>query len=191
MFDAHCHFPAENAIVCSAKLLPQYINYPFDMSLIGVSEAGLDDRYDFRIPMEKQVDILERILNYAKLNRIPVSLHCVRATGAMVKLLKKIRPDEGYCLWHGFTGSMETARQLEKLGVLVSIGPRYKGSVKDLKYFVIETDYEGTDASEHDAILEGLYRKCSEELGISMDYLEEICSARAKAFKNYRLAGKR
>ena len=191
MFDAHCHFNSEDSIVCSAQLLPQYINYPFDMALAGISEVGLDSRFTQRVSMQKQIETLNSILVHAKENRIPVSLHCVRATGTMINLLQKIQPEKGYCLWHGFTGSVETARQLEKLGVLVSIGPRFKGSVADLNYFVIETDYEGTSASEHESILKGLYQKCSEELGMSVEKLEEVCNERAAAFKNYRLAGKR
>jgi len=191
MFDAHCHFKSENSIVCSAELLPQYINYPFDLSLAGISEVGLDARFTDRVSMEKQIGTLYGILEYAKKNSIPVSLHCVRATGAMVQILQKIRPEKGYCLWHGFTGSAETAAQLEKLGVLVSVGPRYKGSVKDLGYFVIETDYEGDSAEEHERILSGLYTKYAGELGISVEKLEEICNERATAFKNYRLTGKR
>lgn len=191
MFDAHCHFQSENSIVCSAQLLPQYINYPFDISLAGYSEVGLDARFTDRVPMEKQIETLESILKYAKENRIPVSLHCVRATGAMIDILQKVRPEKGYCMWHGFTGSAETAAQLEKLGVLVSVGPRYKGSVRDLSYFVIETDYEGDSAQEHEKILEGLYQKCAQELGVSIQKLEEICNERAAAFKNYRLVGKR
>lgn len=191
MFDAHCHFQSENSIVCSAQLLPQYINYPFDISLAGYSEVGLDARFTDRVPMEKQIETLESILNYAKENRIPVSLHCVRATGAMIQILQKIRPQRGYCMWHGFTGSPETAAQLEKLGVLVSVGPRFKGSVRNLTYFVIETDYEGDSAQEHEKILEELYNKCAQELGMSIQKLEEICNERAAAFKNYRLTGKR
>ena len=191
MFDAHCHFQSENSIVCSAQLLPQYINYPFDISLAGYSEVGLDARFTDRVPMKKQVETLESILNYAKANRIPVSLHCVRATGVMIEILQKIRPEKGYCMWHGFTGSVETAAQLEKLGVLVSVGPRFKGSVKDLGYFVIETDYEGDSTQEHEKILEGLYQKCAQELGMSIQNLEEICNERTAAFKNYRLTGKR
>ena len=191
MFDAHCHFQSENSIVCSAELLPQNINYPFDMTLAGVSEVGLDARFTDRVPMEKQISTLESILEYAKENNIPVSLHCVRATGAMVQILQKIRPEKGYCMWHGFTGSSETAAQLEKMGVLVSVGPRFNGSVRDLGYFVIETDYEGNSAQEHEKILSGLYSKCAEELGMSIEQLEEICDERAAAFKNYRLTGKR
>ena len=191
MFDAHCHFKSENSIICSAELLPQYINYPFDITLTGISEVGLDARFTDRVSMEKQIDTLNTILEYAGKNRIPVSLHCVRATGAMIQLLQKIRPEKGYCMWHGFTGSAETAAQLEKLGVLVSVGPRFRGSVRDLGYFVIETDYEGDSADEHEMILNGLYEKFAEDLGISVEQLEEICNERAAAFKNYRLTGKR
>lgn len=191
MFDAHCHFQTENAIVYSAQLLPQYINYPFDMSLAGFSEIGLDKRYEFRVSMEKQIRTLVSIMEHAKKNGIPVSLHCVGATGAMIDILQEVRPERGYCMWHGFTRSAEVAKRLERLEVMVSVGPRFKGNIADLKYFVIETDYEGTSAAEHDAIIEGLYRKYSQELGMGMKELEVLCSARATAFKNYRLAGQR
>ena len=185
MFDAHCHFKSEDSIVCSAQLLPSMVELPPDYSLVGVSEIGLDKRFVDRIPMEEQVSILSSLLYYAKMKRIPVTLHCVHATQLMVDTLKSFGNWEWRAMWHGFTGSKETAAMLEKMGVLVSIGPRFKGSVSDLGPFVIESDYEGDSETERLGILSGVYNSVSIELGVNVEALDNLCRSRASAFISY------
>ena len=193
MFDCHCHFVTDNAVCFSAELLPDRIELPVQYELISSSEAGLDARYNDRIPMEKQVKILCGILEYAKKEAIPVSLHCVRATGLMLDVIRKTGFEEGMLMWHGFTGSKETASELGKLGVIVSIGPRYHGDVKALfeanGRLVLESDYEGTSRAEHEQIMIKHYKRCAAELEMSIEELEEHCRETAKAFTDYKTAG--
>lgn len=191
MFDAHCHSDSPDSIVCSASLLPQNIELPVDYTQVGISEIGLDRRFVSRVPMEEQVRLLSALLEYAKEHSIPVSLHCVHATQLMVNVLKAVRPSAGYCLWHGFTGSAETASLLNQLGVLVSLGPRFKGLCTSVGEFVVETDYEGNSEEERLSVLSGLYEKFASQLGISAGQLEEKCHERARAFTTYSIDRKR
>ena len=83
-------------------------------------------------------------------------------------------------IWHGFTGSAETARQLAKKNIIISIGPRFTGSIAGIfranPLTVPETDYEGTDAQEHSRILEEQCMRFQRELGISSEELDRHCA---------------
>lgn len=193
MFDCHCHFVTDNALCFTAELLPDRIELPVQYGFIGSSEAGLDSRYVDRISMERQMEILSEILEYAKNEDIPVSLHCVRATGRMVQLIEKMGFGKCRLMWHGFTGSVETAAVLYRLGVIVSIGPRFGGDVGALyranRFLALESDYEGTSKADHDEIMKRHYENCAGKLGMSVGELEDMCRETAKAFTDYKAAG--
>jgi len=156
---------------------------------IHLGEVGLDKRHIDKITMQQQADILRTQLSFAIKHNRNISLHCVRATGLMLEILddadKNGRKD-GHTfrpfsiIWHGFTGSAETAAQLARKSVILSIGPRFKGIIADIyranPYTVPETDYEGTDAQEHSRILEEQYRRFREELNLSPEELDRHCT---------------
>jgi len=192
MFDCHCHFVTDNALCFTAELLPDRIELPVQYGFISSSEAGLDKRYTDRISMEKQVEILSGVLDFAKKEAIPVSLHCVRATARMVEVIEKSHFGALRLMWHGFTGSVETAAVLGRLGVIVSIGPGFHGNVKELytanRHLVLESDYTGTSRVVHEEIMRKHYERCAAELGVSISELEDRCRETAKAFTDYKTA---
>ena len=157
---------------------------------IHMGEVGLDKRFTDLIPMQEQAAILSRELEFAIRNNRNISLHCVRATGPMLEILDSlflndsgkdgltIRPFS--VIWHGFTGSAETARQLAKKNIIISIGPRFTGSIAGIfranPLTVPETDYEGTDAQEHSRILEEQCMRFQRELVISSEELDRHCA---------------
>lgn len=199
LLDFHSHLASEYSIVCtdSPDLIPDDSEKKSLMRCIGLlpekwtaereqllydrlsseedlhmGEVGLDRRFQDILPMEQQEQILDRELSFAIENGRSVSLHCVRATGPMLKILSRHNFRPFSILWHGFTGSAETAASLYRLGVIISIGPRFLGRTgnADSKtkiekilsanpMTVLETDYTGENAKEHLEILEGLYRK--------------------------------
>lgn len=157
-----------------------------NVNLIGCSEIGLDKRFAKDIPLDYQVKILHYMLLYAKERRIGVSLHCVGADGYLLDLLKRVKPLPFKCVWHGFNGSAETAKELYKLKVIISIGPRFNKDLKAITsanpYYVPETDYTGDNSLEHKRILSGQYEKCSKLLHISIEELEFLVNERKRAF---------
>ena len=199
LLDFHSHLTSEYSIVCtdSPDLIPDDSEKKTLMRCIGLlpdkwtaereqllfdrlssdadlhmGEVGLDRRFQDMLPMEQQEQILDRELSFAIENDRSVSLHCVRATGPMLDLLSKHHFRPFSIMWHGFSGSAETAASLYRLGVIISIGPRFLGRTgnADSKtkiekilsanpMTVLETDYTGENAKEHLEILEGLYRK--------------------------------
>ena len=199
LLDFHSHFASECSIFCTDSpeptsdtlgekvlmncigLLPDkwtaereqllYDRLSSDADL-HMGEVGLDRRFQDILPTERQIQILDRELSFAIENGRSVSLHCVRATGPMLDLLSKHHFRPFSIMWHGFSGSTETAASLYRLGVIISIGPRFFGSTgnADSKtkiekilsanpMTVLETDYTGENAKEHLEILEGLYGK--------------------------------
>ena len=146
---------------------------------IHLGEVGLDKRFSDLLPMQKQADILRSGLEFAVRNTKAVSLHCVRATGLMLEILEELTFRPFSVIWHGYSGSPETARQLAKMNIILSIGPRFKGSLSDIfkanPVIVPETDYEGTDAQEHGKLLESQYRRFETELNLSADEVEMHC----------------
>lgn len=199
LLDFHSHLASEYSIVCtdSPDLIPDDSEKKSLMRCIGLlpekwtaerekllydrlsseedlhmGEVGLDSRFQDMLPMEQQEQILDRELSFAIENGRSVSLHCVRATGPMLDLLSKHHFRPFSIMWHGFSGSAETAASLYRLGVIISIGPRFLGrtgnadsKTKTEKILsanpmtVLETDYTGNDEREHLEILEELYGK--------------------------------
>ena len=205
LIDFHSHFPSPSALVCTASpsigapsaclmrsegLLPDRWSEArqeelFSLLLsdtgIHMGEIGLDKRFALTVPMQKQADILRSELAFAVAHDRCISLHCVHSTGLMIDILSEFSYRPFSVLWHGFTGSPDTAARLHTLGVIVSIGSRFSGSIDDIvkenPYTVPETDYEGTDPEAYSSILRARYEHFSTELGITMEELESSCSS--------------
>lgn len=170
MFDAHCHIHAPDAVFCAY-------------------EASLDRRLEKENPLEKQEENVRLYL----LSHSTAVLHCVRCTGRMIDILRDIKPSPKSVLWHNFSGSKETASILSTLGVIVSIGPRFHGDLKAVfdanPLFTLESDYTGSSLDEHEKIIMNHYERCSEEIGISMEKLEEKCRDSAVLFTHTSCSG--
>lgn len=188
MFDFHNHFTNNNAFKYSSELLPENYKGSFDLNQIGKSEIGLDKRYISYCSIQKQKDNLKDMLLSAKKNNIGVSLHCVQETEVMINLLKEIRLKPYKAIWHNFNGSKETASILLSLGVIISIGPKFRGNLNEIfaanPLLVLETDYTGNNADEYETILRNHYIKCAETLCIPLAALEMHCMELKQAFES-------
>lgn len=169
MFDAHCHIRIAGSLYCENELM-------------------LDKRFIDQNPIENQIEIVKATLYQLKNNNQTAVLHCVRETEQMIKILQEVQMPKGHVLWHGFNGSKETAKILNNLGVIISIGPHFNKDFKEIvtsnPLFTLETDYTGSSIEEHDQILLKHYEKCANILGISINELEKRCIDNAVAFTN-------
>jgi TatD DNase family protein len=91
----------------------------------GVGECGLDFA---RRPVDRaaQLDALRRQVRMATRLRRPVALHCVHAWGALTQLLRQEGVPPAGAMLHAFNGSLDTARELQALGLFLSfrtLGP--------------------------------------------------------------------
>ena len=97
---------------------------------IHLGEVGLDRRFTGDVSLDQQFENLITMLQYARSLHKKVTIHSVQATELTIRAIKEASLPSFSVLWHGFTGSKETARQLYDSGVLIGIGPRLLGFLK-------------------------------------------------------------
>ena len=85
---------------------------------VAIGEIGLDYHYDFS-PRNIQKEIFEYQLSLAKDCDFPVIIHDRDAHEDTLKLLKKYRPKG---VVHCFSGSVEMASEIIKLGMYIGLG---------------------------------------------------------------------
>ena len=155
---------------------------------IQLGEVGLDKRFSNLLSLQEQEQSLLTMLQFAKNHSKIVTIHSVQATERTINILKSAKLQPWKVIWHGFTGSVETARVLFRMGVFVSIGLRYAGSLEELAQahsrFALETDYEGGNQTEYNALLEAHYASCAKQLGWATSQLKEHCYGQAQTLTN-------
>ncbi len=86
---------------------------------VAVGEIGLDYHYDDGAAPETQQTVFRRLLQLANTYHFPVVVHDRDAHEDTLRLLKETRP----CgVVHCFSGSIEMAREVLKLGMYIGIG---------------------------------------------------------------------
>ena len=107
---------------------------------LAVGECGIDSLRGPSLPVQtevfmKQIELSEK---YQK----PMILHVVRGFDTVIRLKKKIRPEQKWLI-HGFRGGPEQMKQLEDNGLYVSFGLKHNtdalGMVHPDRLF-LETD---------------------------------------------------
>lgn len=192
MFDAHAHLGSSdiNSIICSSNiteyneiikckgsigLLPQYLVdkevffHVLKENELNIGEVGLDKRYD---NMDEQIEFLTECLKLNQERGSLLTLHCVKADGILLKLLRKY-PQKRF-IYHGFTGSYETAKEITKLGGIISLGltsTKCKDFEKLLTLpFLLESDR--AKGIEQEKVLSYVYNTVRERLNLSLKELE-------------------
>ena len=113
--------------------------------VVAIGEIGLDYYWD--IPKEPQKDIFEKQLLLANKLNMPVNIHDREAHGDVLEYLRKYKPKG---ILHSFSGSVEMAREIIKLGMYIGVGGvvTFKNARKSvevvrdipLERIVLETD---------------------------------------------------
>lgn len=112
-----------------------------------LGEIGLDYHWD-TVRKEDQIKAFHYQLKLAKKYDLPISIHMRDATKDCMDILKQYAPLKG--IMHCFSGSVETAKEAVKIGLLISFaGPlTFKNSRQsvevakeiDASYLLVETD---------------------------------------------------
>ena len=87
--------------------------------LVAVGEIGLD-YYHSKDNREKQIEVFESQIKLAIKHKLPIIIHCRDAFGDMLNILKKYAPFECGAVMHCYSGSLEFAREIIKLGLKIS-----------------------------------------------------------------------
>ncbi len=138
---------------------------PYLNSAVAIGEIGLDGACPDH---HGQVHLLRMQLAIARSLNLPLMLHLHKATAALIQVLRDERWNEMRGIVHGFTGSHETASQLLRLGMIISLGHRIvpdnscriRTMVQNLpdSSFVFETDAPQHDTSINNQNLPQLLR---------------------------------
>ena len=120
------------------------VNFTEKKKCVAIGEIGLDYHYDFSL-RELQKEIFELQLKLSKELDLPVIVHDREAHEDTMTLLKKYRPKG---VVHCFSGSVEMAREVLKLGMYIGLGGAvtFKNAKKpvaaatDIDRILLETD---------------------------------------------------
>lgn len=122
------------------------VNFTEKKKCVAIGEIGLDYHYDFS-PRELQKEIFELQLKLSKELDLPVIVHDREAHEDIMTLLKKYRPKG---VVHCFSGSVEMAREVLKLGMYIGLGgavtfknakkPVAVAAATDIDRILLETD---------------------------------------------------
>ncbi len=164
--------------------------------VVAVGEIGLDYHYNFS-PKEKQLEIFEKQLIVANELSLPVIVHDREAHEDTLRLLKKYKP---LGVVHCFSGSVEMAKEIIKLGMYIGLGgavtfKNAKKPVEVAEYIPLDRLLLETDApymtpvpfrgqrcdSSHIAYTA---EKLAEVKGLDVQTLIDICNSNSvKLFK--------
>lgn len=92
--------------------------------ILAVGEIGLD-YYRIKDNKKKQIEVFESQIILAKKYKLPIVIHCRDAYCDTLEVLKKHAPFEFGAVMHCYSGSLEFAREIIKLGLKIS----FTGSV--------------------------------------------------------------
>lgn len=84
---------------------------------IGLDKGSMGKKIDFA----DQVEVFRQQLQLAKELKRPASIHCVRAYGDLLEILKSMGPFPSGVILHSFLGSAEMVPEFAKLGAYFSL----------------------------------------------------------------------
>lgn len=164
-------------------------------SRAAIGEIGLDSRFVRTIGMDDQLFLCGALIDLAVCHSVPIAFHAVGCDGALIALLKRKAPAVPM-LWHGFLGSIESAREAAALGCTVSIAPSVWRSGTKLQErlgrlsvpFLLETDFPwhyrlpGEGSPPYSEVLKRHYIRFAVAIGTDVETLEQRCDGHAKIF---------
>ena len=102
----------------SSNYLEELASLSSEPKVVAIGEIGLDYHYDFS-PRDVQKKVFAEQLELAKNLDLPVIIHNREAHADTLELLKKYRPKG---VVHCFSGSLEMANEIIKLGMYIGLG---------------------------------------------------------------------
>lgn len=170
-------------------LLEEMIKNKDENRIVAIGEIGLD-YYWTKETIDKQKEVFRRQLEFAIKFDMPVVIHSRQAHEDTYQMIEEFAQKGLTGIMHCFPGSVELARQYEKLGFKMGIGGvlTFKNPKKlvdvvrelDMKNFVLETDCPYLTPEPHrgerndSRNIKYVVSKISELKGISEKEIENI-----------------
>ena len=142
---------------------------------VAIGEIGLDYHYDLS-PRDIQKDVFEKQLILAKELDLPVIIHDREAHEDTLNLLKKYTPKG---IVHCFSGSVEMAKDIIKLGMHIGLGgavtfKNAKKPVEVAKYVPLESLVLETDCPYMTPVPFRGKRNDSSLIAVTADFIAEL-----------------
>lgn len=142
---------------------------------VAIGEIGLDYHYDFS-PRDIQRQVFEKQLILAKELDLPVIIHDREAHEDTLKLLKKYNPKG---IVHCFSGSVEMAKDIVRLGMYIGLGgavtfKNAKKPVEVAKYVPLESLVLETDCPYMTPVPFRGKRNDSSLISVTADFIAEL-----------------
>ena len=109
---------AHEADACTDEDLAKIASLYDNKKVVAVGEIGLDYFYDFS-PRERQIEVFRQQIELANKLDLPVIIHDREAHEDTLNILKELRPKG---VVHCFSGSVEMAKEIIKLGLYIGLG---------------------------------------------------------------------
>lgn len=134
---------SHSVLVCLEKMLQQE-------NCVAIGECGLDKSID--VDFELQQAIFEQHIQYACGSGLPLIIHVRKTQNETLRLLSRYKPAGGGVI-HGFTGSLDLAKQYWALGFYLGVGgsityPRANKTRQALSKMPLESLLLETDAPD-------------------------------------------
>ena len=183
---------AHEAESCTDEDLVRIAGLYEHKKVVAVGEIGLDYFYDFS-PRERQIEVFRNQIELANKLYLPVIIHDREAHEDTLNILKELRPKG---VVHCFSGSVEMAKEIIKLGLYIGLGGAvtFKNARKPLEVaeyvpldrLLLETDapymtpvpYRGKRCDS--AHIAYTAEKIAEVKGMDVQELIDICNENAK-----------
>lgn len=187
--------PSETGELCETDI-DELKRLAANLWVRAIGEIGLDYHYPDDVEPSIQKKWFVRQLELAKELNMPVVIHDRESKGECLEILKEHKISNGVV--HCFSGSAETAREILKLGMMISFTGvlTFKNAKKaiaacaavPLDRLMIETDCPYMSPEPHrgkrnfSGYVEFVARKMAEIKGVSYDELVDITERNAKRF---------
>jgi len=125
----------------------QELKFISKQKIIAVGEAGLDYFWLKKVVQKnadqekkRQIRFFKEQIELAHKLKVPIIVHSRWAVARVCSILKGTRPAKA--ILHGFSGTLEQAKEMVKLGYMISGGPRLRSFFKELPIdsILLETD---------------------------------------------------
>lgn len=161
-----------------------------------LGEMGTDLYWDKNF-WEQQLEAFTIQVGWAKQFKIPIVIHCRETLDQTIELVEQLKDDNLTGVFHCFTGTLEQADRITKLGFYLGIGGvvtfRNGGMDKvipslDLKHMVLETDSPYLAPAPHRGkrnepkYIPLVAAKVAELKNISLEEVQEVTTRNALDF---------
>lgn len=155
-----------------------------DAKTVAIGEIGLDGVAG--PDLEVQERVLRAQLEIALQAGLPVLLHGRKATGRLLTVLRELQVGQQVGgVWHGFSGSLQTARELQALGFCIGVGPiLLRPTARKLPQAVVELPLEALlletdlpDMAERPEVLPKIAEQVAVLRGCSLEEVARVTTA--------------